>query len=45
MKHQDFQQQQQLGYLDLDMMMLDGGGGLYHEQYDEHGVLIERPDI
>ena len=47
-KHQDFQQQQQQqhqGYLDLDMMMLDGGGGLYHEQYDEHGVLIERPDI
>ena len=45
-KQQDFQQQQQQqGYLDLDMMMLDGGGGLYHEQYDEHGVLIERPDI
>ena len=43
-KHQDIPQQQQ-GYLDLDMMMLDGGGGLYHEQYDEHGVLIERPDI
>jgi hypothetical protein len=33
------------GYLDLDMMMLDNGGGLYHEQYNEHGVLIERPDI
>lgn len=20
-----------------------GGGGLYHEEYDEHGVKIEKP--
>ena len=26
-------------YLDL---MLDNGAELYHEQYDEHGVQIER---
>lgn len=30
-------------YLDLDLV--EHGGGMYHEQYDEHGVLIPRPDI
>ena len=28
----------------LGLHMSDlGGGGLYHEEYDEHGVKIEKP--
>jgi len=39
--HQDFQVCQE-AELSLQMSEL-GGGGLYHEEYDEHGVKIEKP--
>jgi hypothetical protein len=32
------------GYMDLGLVLDTGDGQLYHEQYNEHGVLIERGD-